>query len=493
MVQGIPEITITHDYNAMIGQPDTDRIWGVCVECTKGAPFEPTFVQSAAQMFQKYKMRLDGFWGVGGQGLIVTRVTSGTPVAAKHLLKDNSATPNTLLEIEAKEVGSYPIFISFAKDLNGKYNLTIEEAGFPTEYYLGIATIANLKNRVNSDSRIVNANGGAEPVGDIVAITRTQLGSGSGNTAGSDGKTKTGTDEPTDFGELLEADATEAHRLGLSKIEYTKLNGVFTISPILTVQAEYAVHAQTMSSSTVNRWRYAIIGAPPESSKSDMLSAAAGYNHERVLYVGQGLVDRTGREYAPHEATVAVAGKRSQLWYGRAISGGALVKRLGIGDSQFFVDVMPMVDSETLTTNADLRDYNENGVITFEKNVDGIRIREGVTTVQPTNTEAEDEEAIVSILSHALQIIYDASFEMLGENITPSFKTDLEEHIKSKLEIMRSTDKTLIDDPDEGIEPYSIEVSIVPRSNQRLGRVTVAGHITPVHAARKIPINVSVL
>jgi len=493
MVKGIPEITVTHDYNLLVGQPDTDRIWGICVECTKGPSYEPEMVQSAAQMFQKFKMRLDGFWGVGGQGLIVTRVTAGTPVKAKHLLKDDSATPSTILELEAKEEGSYPIYITFNEDLNERYNLIVEEAGMPTEYYLGLNSMEHLKRRINSDSRIITADNDSEPGDGITSVPRTQLGSGGGNTSGSDGKTKTGTDEPGDYGELAEADLAEAHRAGLKTLEYLRIKGVFTISPNLAVQAEYAVHAQTMSSSENNRWRYAVVGAPEGTIKSEMLSMTAGYNHERVMFVGQGLIDRNGREYAPNEATMAIAGKRSQLWYGRSMWGGASIKRLGINESQFFVDTLPIVGPDAFITNSDLRDLNEGGVITFEKSTDGVRIREGINTVQATNVDAQDTESVVGIITRALEVIYNASYQMLGENITPSFKTDLEEHIKSQLSIMQTVDKTLTEDEDEGLEPYSIEVTIVPRSNQRLGRVSVAGHITPVFAARKIPINVSVV
>ena len=155
---------------------------------------------------------------------------------------------------------------------------------------------------------------------------------------------------------------------------------------------------------------------PDDDSKSSIIARAEDYNDEHVLFVGQGLIDRDGNEHQPYEATAAVAGKRSYLTYGNAIWGGQRSKLLGIKEEQFFVDVMPMVDAETFTTAADFRDYNEKGVITFTLNPDGVRIREGVTTVQSDNELMEDEEAVVSIVDHAKQVIYDACFEMLGKH-----------------------------------------------------------------------------
>ena len=38
--------------------------------------------------------------------------------------------------------------------------------------------------------------------------------------------------------------------------------------------------------------------------------------------------------------------------------------------------------------------YNEHGVLTFRIDDDGVRIREGITTGQNTNTTAEDEIAV---------------------------------------------------------------------------------------------------
>lgn len=488
MVLNEPSVLVTSYPGLSLAIPNTEQIWAICVESTKGEPFEPTFVQTPNQAYQEFKTRVDGFWGVGGQGLYMIRVTAGTPVAAVHKLFDNATTSVEALNLTAKQKGSYKITITAGANVSGGSNLTISEDGMPTEYYLGVDTIAELVARINSDSNIVDATFVAEGSGVLGTITATVL--GTGFTVGSDGTV----DPAGEGGALALADAPEAHRLGLAQLENYVIKGVFSMSPYSAVQDEYMVHATAMSRPEGHRWRYAAVGATPDDgSKSSIIARAEDYNDEHVLFVGQGLIDRDGNEHQPYEATAAVAGKRSYLTYGNAIWGGQRSKLLGIKEEQFFVDVMPMVDAETFTTAADFRDYNEKGVITFTLNPDGVRIREGVTTVQSDNELMEDEEAVVSIVDHAKQVIYDACFEMLGKNITSSFKTDIEENIKSALERMKNEDQTLVDIPDEPLKAYQVSATIVPRSNQRLGKVMVDASITPVHAAREIKANVVVL
>lgn len=494
MVEGYPEIVVKQTYGYGLSVPASDQIWGICVESTKGEPFVPVFVQTPNQCYQDFKVRLDGFWGVGGQGLYIVRVTSGSPAAAVHSLKDTAATPATVLTLTAKKKGSYDITINASDNASGGFNLTLEEAGLPKEQYFGVATFAEMAERLNAESNMVTAVSASEGNSHFAVVTNVVLGEGAGNTAGSDGTTKTGAATPADLGELATADAPAAHRAGLAKLEDYDIAGVFSISKLETVQDEYVVHAESMSAADVHKWRYASVGAAAaDDSKAKILLRTQDYDSENVLFVGQGLVDRNNVQYAPYEATMAIAGKRSGTWYGNTIWGGDTEKRLGIKEEQFFVDILPMVSSTTTTTNADRREYNEKGVITFTKDFDGVRIREGVTSVQPGNVLEEDEEAVVSIVRKVKKVIYNAAFQMLGKNITPSYKTDLEEHIKSALEEMKNQDKTIIDLPEEQLKAYTVVATVVPRSSQRLGKVIIDASVTPVHAARSIQANVVIL
>jgi hypothetical protein len=179
---------------------------------------------------------------------------------------------------------------------------------------------------------------------------------------------------------------------------------------------------------------------------------------------------------------MAVAGKRSQMDYRTPIWGGQAIKRLGVDGSNYFVVPMTLPG---VNSKADLINYNEHGVITFVEGVDGMRIREAVLTTQPGNTEQESEEAIVSILHMVKVNVWEVAKEFQGRTITASYKTDLEQNISSRLDQMKQDD-ALVDISEEDLKAYDVQVTVLPRSNQIKGIVTIKVTVTPVHAARQI-------
>jgi hypothetical protein len=487
MQEGIPEVTVESTPYQSLTNLTGGQIFATCVESTKGEPNFPVLITSAQQAYQEFKTReFDSYFMVGGQGLYLNRVVIGTAIAASHDLYDNAATGVKALTLTNKKKGTYPTYVTAAPNTSGGSNLIIEEAGFNTEYYLGVATIADLAARIASESNIVTPTFVAEGTGILAAIARIQI--GTGFTVGSNG-----TDADTDGKFTDEAKAATAHRNGLAYYENIALRGVVTTSAYEAVRDEYVLHANDMSAQDSHQWRYAVIGATNNTSKGDMLTETAKYNSQNVMYVGQGLIDRNGNDHYPCQATLAVAGKRSQLEYNVPIWGGESRKRLGTGGENYFVEALPIVNNSTLTTKLDLIEYNEKGVITFVRDLDGVRIREAVMTTQPGNQTDESSESVMSIINEVKKNIYDAAFAMLGRPITASYKTDLEEAIKSKLEYMKVTDMSLIDADDEGLKAYDVVASIVPRTNQRLGKVTVSATVTPVHAARKINASVVIM
>lgn len=504
MVQGVPRISIFKQSGYGSGSDGTDRIWGICVETTKGTPFSPTLITSPNQMYDEFKVStINGFWGVGGQGVYVIRVTAGTPVKAIHHLLDTASTGVNVMDLTAKTEGSYEIVISAVSTVSGGSNVILREDGYSPEYYLGIQTIEELVNRINAYSLIADATFVAEGTGRLATVTAgTVLGSGAGNTDGSDGDTVSGSDHPEDAGVLKNVegyrDAVTAHTAGLVMLESYDIRGVFTISDETTVHDVYGQHAIDMSTSRMNKWRYAVVGATSEdATKEDILSRTPVYNHEQVLFVGQGLIaydsDGNAVEYPPNLATQAVAGKRSYLEYYEPIFGGETKKLLAYNGTGFFVETMPMVSNTTLTTEDDWDEYNEKGVITFVQDSTGVRIKEGVTTVQPENSDMESQEAVVSVVSHAMIVIDAYCREMLGKGISNTYKTDLEQYVGQGLEKMKTQDFSLIDLIDEQLQAYTVEAIITPRSRQRKGEVLLNVSIVPTYAARKIDVTLMVL
>lgn len=537
MVYNIPSVKVSHTYGYVPSVPADDQISGYVVECTKGEPNEAVLIRTPEQLYQEFKVKLNAYFGVGGQALYVSRAAAdanngGTaPVKASQILLDDSGTQLEVIKLVAKQKGSYDITITVQQNSTAGNNIIIEEDGYASEYYVGISGIKNMVNRINRESDIVDAYFYLCPIDTptctdgtwaqtyddqthvvkegsalLDAIDSTILGAlpEGGNAdlyvAGSDGTVAVAPAYP---GQLADANAPTAHAKALSALEMYKIAPVFstqvTEAAAPAVQAKYVEHIDAMNMAEAHGWRFAILGAPEGASKAEIISAAKSFNRENIVYVGQGAVDMNGIEYTPIEATQIVAGKIGAMKYFEAIWGGQPTKILGINSTgtveKYITDILPLdgTGPGNLATYEDIIEYNEAGVITFVEEIDGIRIREGLTTIQNPAETAEDELAVVRIIRHIKYLVYDRCYEMLGQNITSTFKTDLEEHIKSGLEKMKTEDNSIIDIPESGLSAYNVSVQLVPRTVQKQGKVTVNVSVTPVHAAREIEATVVVM
>ena len=250
-----------------------------------------------------------------------------------------------------------------------------------------------------------------------------------------------------------------------------------------------------MNSAQYHGWRLAVLGAPSGATKSQILAQATSrFNRENIVYVGQGLTTINEVDLTPAQAAQVVAGKISATPYNKTIWGGSKEKILALSGEKYIIDVgvLPGSAADGSATKEDIIEYNEKGVITFVDELDGIRIREGVSTSQNTTT-GEDEVAVTRIVRHVKYLVYDRAYEMLGQNITSTYKIDLEEYIKSGLEEMKVTDLSLIDIPDSGLTAYSVSVTLTAQAGMKEGKVTVNVSITPVHAARQITAQIVVM
>jgi hypothetical protein len=501
MVYNVPSVLVDHTIGYTPSIPADDQMFGCVVESTKGTPNEIVVIRSPEQLYQEFKVRMDAYFGVGGQAMYVVRAASDSanggsaPTASNQTLKDTTATPVDALKLTAKQPGSYSIYITVSQGIAGGNSVTIEEEGYSPEYYPSVTGIQNLVDRINKEGSIVTAEFKAEGNGVLASITRAKLGATNG-AVGTNGKTAT---SPEYAGQLDPTNAAVAHAKALKGLEFYKLAGVFTTcvnsDTAPAVFAQYHDHIDKMNSAMYHGWRFAILGAPEGFTKSQIMNAASGFNSENIVYVGQGVVDMNGTEYSPVEATQVVAGKMGASEFYEPIWGGDSTRILGIGDNgeKYISDVLalPGALEGTVATREEEIEYNETGVITFTKELDGIRIREAVTTVQNTELSQEDELAVMRIIRHVKYLIYERAYEMLGKNITSTYKTDLEEYIKSGLAEIK--DVALIDIPESGLAAYTVSVQLIPRTSQRQGRVTVNVSVVPVHAAREIKAKVVVM
>ncbi|MDP3065887.1 MAG: hypothetical protein Q8N08_04035 [Methanobacteriaceae archaeon] len=538
MVYNVPSVKVSHTYGYVPSIPADDQIFGLVVEGTKGSPHVPVLIRTPEQLYQRFKVKLNAYFGVGGQAIYVTRAAcdadngGAAPTKASQILLDTSGTALEVLKLEAKEQGSYPINLSVSPNSTSGNNVIIEEEGYAPEYYIGITGIRNLVNRINRESDIVDAFYYVCPIGEPNCVDGTWAKAFSAETqvmkegngilttvlpgtvlgelpiggdadlyvAGSDGTTEA---SPDYAGQIPDSNAATAHAKALASLEMYKLAGVFTTQvttgSAAAVHAKYIEHVDAMNQANVHGWRFAILGAPEGAAKSEILSAAVGINRETIAYQGQGCIDMNGIEYTPTEATQVIAGKIGGTRYQDAIWGGKIDKILGIVRNgvvdKFITGLvrMPGEGPDGFATHEDTIEYNEAGVLTFVEEIDGMRIREGLTTAQNPAETAEDELAVMRIIRHVKYLVYDRCYEMLGQNMTSTFKTDLEENIKTGLEKLKTEDRSIIDIPDSGLSAYTVSVMLVPRTVQKQGKVTVNVSVTPVHAAREIEATVVVM
>lgn len=307
-----------------------------------------------------------------------------------------------------------------------------------------------------------------------------------------------------------------AHTAALKALEQLEIGGVFSLksNPWASrlddtqvvntgdIYAPYVEHVVKMNTPEQHGWRFAIVGANDNMNMIQRLAQAGVFNSELVIFVGQGLVDVNGVEYTPDLATQAVAGKIATTAYNVAIWGGRPSKALKV-DKTFITDIMeipgepiyadPDADplamvGENKATRTEMIAYNEGGVLTFLKDNDGVKVTEGITTVQESyralGIRREDEIAVMRLIIHAKYEVYAACYLMLGQGINDTFKMDLENSVRSRLAIM----------VDQGaLSEFEAYATVGPVVNGEQGQIQVDISIVPYHAARIIDATIVVL
>jgi hypothetical protein len=356
----------------------------------------------------------------------------------------------------------------------------------------------------------------------IETVHRAILGSQTGGSLGDDGEGLLDEDTRRSFKMLSDvvddedettdlSPAEQAHEAALKVLEESPVGFVFCVRSVEyedrldqecidgmgDLYQIYLDHINKMNTPELHGWRFAVLGANENMNMIERIEYAGDMDNEMVVFVGQGLVDLNGVEYEPDMAVMAVAGKIAATRYNVAVWGGKASKVLQT-DQAFITDIIPspgypvfeesesvpgtyeITDEEQVTRDDYIR-YNESGVVTFIKDSMGVKIREGITTIsemlQELGVLAEDELSVIRIINHAKYETYDACYSMIGEAMTPTFKTDLEQAVVGKLAEMYS---------EGAISDYSAVATIGASTGRAHGRIQVDIGITPVHAARII-------
>lgn len=478
MVEGVPTSKVSHeyrDYTSFSGEPE--YVASVVLECPKGEPFVPGTVYSDTELRARYKISLPQFFGCGGGELKVIRATVGTPVKAKSLLYDTTASPANCMNIINKVAGDFNAYYTTTN--NGVTSvLTIEEDGYQSERYTG-ETIQEIVDKVNDLSEIVTAEFVAEGTGLLGLGVKTIVGSNIGDTPGSNGTVKEGSTDGT----LADADAPTAHEDALKVLEGIvdpEPGLLFCTKDLITVHAKYATHAVEMNKDINSKFKILIVGGKSDASVSERITAAKAFAEEEIWYVGHSLIGKDGVTYKSNDMAAAVAGTLARIPYDECAWGGQPEKVLGNGVDAFFDDFDELLEKD------DIERMNESGVITFTKDRHGLKILETVTTATPVKSSTdEDEGGVVRIVQKAKREALYAGDSFKGLKMTPTFVDDMKKGVEEALDPLKK-DEAIIDDADNNIKAYEVLINAIPRAKQKLGRADIELILNVAHAARKI-------
>ena len=387
MVYDLPKVLVSHIYGYVLAVPSQNQVFGTIVETHKGTPNTPMLISTPQEMAQEFGISMDAYWGVGGQPLYMTRAvyqgeynseTDSYPnpaTKAVHYLYDTSSTKVPVIKLVAKREGTYRIMLEAGTNAQRGNDLVLEEESSPTEYFIGLhnqiteptkPSTQALVERLVDQSGIVDAyfkvqliaapntvrwtdgsdyNEQFEEVvegsDDLDLTGRIVLGSGEGNSLGTDGEVKE-TGEQEEFNSIPDDHVGTSYRDALTSLEPFRIAGVFVLRGEDVVQAAVTTHVNKMNFAEEHGWRMGIVGATDDAQMMAMIDDCIDINNENMVYVGQGVVDLNGTEYPARMATMVVAGKIGYTSYQYAIWGGNPSKILAVEDIKYIADILPM-------------------------------------------------------------------------------------------------------------------------------------------------------
>lgn len=482
--EGSPGVTVGHTYTD-IGSAinDTENIVAMVIESNKGDPFRPEEVTKDKELFAKFKINEPEFFGAGGFRLIGIRATVGDVTPAKHILK--IGTEELELELFA---GDYPVYITAGFN-DGLNRLTLEEQGMETEKYSD-PSIAGLAKKIKRNTKILNNFnpdfGALELITDnLDTLVKTKFGTGTDNTPGSNG-------EANADGSLKSADQKGAHEKALEILQtYTnpEMGIIYLKNSDPLLQAIYLDHIDTSNLRNVGKWRCLIIAAPTDTTPIERINLVKSCDSENVWVVCHDAI-KNNVLYTPEECVPAVAGHIARFAYNVPPYGGTDKKVIGNGFKNLFDDI------GTIYYQPDFDRMNEAGCLTFEKDEYGVKLREDVTSAQPESAETDTDRIFtVRVVQHAKRILKRVGKEMIGEPITDTTNTELQQAATEELKTMKE-DKALIDvyDEDGKLQYKAIDVSVnvITKADMTIGKVDWKAKINPSNSLRQTNIDVEV-
>ena len=535
MVESIPTFRLTISEGGLDIDENADKLFGYCVEATKGPILTPTFCSTNEQVKKIFGLDFAPHFYQNPTGVVICRVgfpnakssTISYKMTEKEATVPDSPETITILKIESVEKGTTPITVNIVENTlsAGTYNLYIKIPDVLEKTYNAIPSLYSVCKRINSNyAEYVTAT--YDPDNKLATLSKEEtdfdfkpdVGNGllTGGSVGVYTNTKgepTETQIPATGVDLsLRQDSYEeddvnpdqtlytAYKPAFEAMKSVNLLGIATLSNAEVVQNLLIEHIEEMNDEEVAQLRFGVLGYIGEPGSANdfetLIEIPQICDNEYIIYIGQGVrfKDKDSEYNLPaYKAVMLYTGIRSKLDYDDAIFGGEPKKVLnGV------VDTLPLINSNEILVKSDLEYLNESGVCTFNKDYDDVTFLEGVTTCY--SKDVLSYESIMSIVCYVTKRLIAASKPYMGQNLTEDLKASLESTLIAELKTIVQTDQSLIEIPEYNIPPYSVEVSsnVLVKFDEvgeliRESKVIAKCKIIPVGALRMIDLGVIVI
>lgn len=517
MATSIPTFKLEISEGMIDVDQSADRLFGYCVEASKGPVLEPTFVASNTEAKRIFGVDFAPHFFQKPTGLVICRVGFEDMAKAEIIYQaypmKNTATGESdpvwevdtleankknILRIAATSEGASHHKVVVTKSLTGAgYNLSVTVEGVTAKNYQNLRNLASVVKKINSkfsnylyaellvSEQEFNELTNGEEFSREQFVEATDDGS---LTGGSNGVMLNTDGSKSD---VLVTDATNglskrqgngpngtfnnnetnpettlrtAYEKAFEKIQEIDLIGISTLSGSRAVQNALVEHINEVNDPEVAQLRFGITGyldyveEPSnyeEQTSIEKLTAETEFiNNEWVIYIGQGVIfEQDGVK------RTLMPYEATQLYTG-------LRSALGYSEAIFggepkkvlngVIDTLPVITDGSIIVKSDIETLNEAGVCTFKKEYGEVTFCEGVTTIQ--DEDVLSYESMMSIVAYVTKRLIKISKPYQGQLLTEDLKSTLTTALSTELKNITDTDGTLMALEDFNIPPYDVQV-----------------------------------
>lgn len=516
MATSIPTFKLEISEGMIDVDQSADRLFGYCVEASKGPVLEPTFVASNTEAKRIFGVDFAPHFFQKPTGLVICRVGFEDMAKAELIyqaypMKNTGTDENPVWEIDTLEANKRNILriaatsegashhkVVVTKSLTGAgYNLSVTVEGVTAKNYQNLRNLASVVKKINSKfsnylyAELLVSEQEFNETTNGEAFSREQfveptddgslLGGSNGvmlNTDGSksdtlvtdavNGLTKKQGSGPsgtfTDLETNPETTLRAAYEKAFEKIQEIDLIGIATLSGSRAVQNALVEHINEVNDPEIAQLRFGITGyldyveEPTnydEQTSIEKLTAETEFiNSEWIVYIGQGVVfEQDGV-------------RRNLMPYEATQLYTGLRSALGYSEAIFggepkkvlngVVDTLPVITDGSIIVKTDIETLNEAGVCTFKKEYGEVTFCEGVTTIQ--DEDVLSYESMMSIVAYVTKRLIKLAKPYQGQLLTEDLKSTLTTSLSSELKNITDTDGTLMALEDFNIPPYDVQV-----------------------------------